>query len=350
MVEFYHALEALNPNCRNLAVTVLSGEAFGEKALFSERKIVWESREQGFFRTHEQEIAQTEDSGIVICAGQELFCECLGAEKKLVICGGGHVSIPVIQMGRMIGFHVTVLEDRPLFADHARRAGASEVFCEPFEEGLKRITGDEDTFFVIVTRGHRYDQVCLERIAKKRHAYIGMIGSKRRVRMVKETLIAQGADPDVIEKIYSPIGLDIGAETPEEIAIAIMAEIIEVKSRQKRANGYPQELLREICGSHAQEEAAAEDPGERKVLATIVRRRGSAPRKAGTKMLILPDGRCVGTIGGGCAESEICSRALAMIRSGVCEPKLCRVDMTGDEAEEEGMVCGGVIDVLLEVI
>lgn len=87
-------------------------------------------------------------------------------------------------MGLMLGFHITVLEDRPKFADHARCAGAHEIICDSFEEGLKRIKGDEDTFFIIVIRGHRYDQVCLENIVRKSHAYIGMIGSRLRVKKV----------------------------------------------------------------------------------------------------------------------------------------------------------------------
>ena len=117
--------------------------------------------------------------------------------KKLVICGAGHVSIPVIQIGRMIGCTVTVLEDRPKFAYNARRAGADTVLCEPFEEGLKKIPGDPDIYFIIVTRGHRYDQVCLEKIMKKEHAYIGMMGSRARTVKVKQALLEQGADPQV---------------------------------------------------------------------------------------------------------------------------------------------------------
>lgn len=157
--------------------------------------------------------------------------------------------------------------------------------------------------------------------------------------MVKETVIANGGDPDVVHNVHTPIGLNIGAETPEEIAVAIMAEIIEVKNQKKRNGGYLKEIMNTILS----------DAGNM-VLATIVARRGSAPRAAGAKMLILPDGNCVGTIGGGCAEADILRRALLMIRAGDEQPKLCHVDMTGQDAEEEGMVCGGVIDVLLEVI
>ena len=338
---FYDVLETLNPNCKNIAVTVIEGKYAGEKALFSNGKLIWESQHNGFF-SRKEDLVKEADSGLLETEGQKLYCELLGSQKKLVICGGGHVSIPIIKIGKMIGFQTIVLEDRPKFADAARRAGATEVICQPFREGLSQIEGDADTFFVIVTRGHRYDQVCLESIAEKSHAYIGMIGSKLRIKKVKEAVIEQGADPQVIAHVYTPIGLDIGAETPGEIGVAIMAEIIDVKNKRKSACGYPKELMKAI--------QSQDEYKKHKILATIVSRRGSAPRGIGTKMLVFPDGSCVGTIGGGCVEADIFQKALFMLRSSDSKSKLCHVDMTGRDAEEEGMVCGGVIDVFLEWI
>ena len=338
---FYDVLETLNPNCKNISVTVIEGKYAGEKALFSNGKLIWESQHNGFF-SRKEDLVKEADSGLLETEGQKLYCELLGSQKKLVICGGGHVSIPIIKIGKMIGFQTIVLEDRPKFADAARRAGATEVICQPFREGLSQIEGDADTFFVIVTRGHRYDQVCLESIAEKSHAYIGMIGSKLRVKKVKEAVIEQGADPQVIAHVYTPIGLDIGAETPEEIGVAIMAEIIDVKNKRKSACGYPKELMKAI--------QSQDEYKKHKILATIVSRRGSAPRGIGTKMLVFPDGSCVGTIGGGCVEADIFQKALFMLRSSDSKSKLCHVDMTGRDAEEEGIVCGGVIDVFLEWI
>ena len=87
---------------------------------------------------------------------------------------------------------------------NARRAGADTVLCQPFEEGLKKIPGDRDTYFIIVTRGHRYDQVCLEKIMKKEHAYIGMMGSRTRTVKVKQALLEQGADPQILESVHTP--------------------------------------------------------------------------------------------------------------------------------------------------
>ena len=156
-------------------LTVAKGSAAGEKAILAEKKIIWESKENGFFSAHFSEAGDLKKCGLYEIREQQVFCDIIGGQEHLVICGGGHVSVPVIKIGIMLGWKVTVLEDRPQFADHARNAGATEVICQPFEDALDQIEGDKDTYFVVLTRGHRYDQVCLEKIAGKEHAYIGMI-------------------------------------------------------------------------------------------------------------------------------------------------------------------------------
>ena len=342
MLKFFKVIRELEPNNRNLAVTLLEREFFGEKLLISGGSVVYQSSESMPGPAYLPKLSEVENTGICSVEGARMFCEILGRPKKIVICGGGHVSLPIIKIGRMTGFQIHVLEDRPKFADWARAAGAQEVPCQPFAQGLAAVKGDKDTFFVVVTRGHRYDQICLESIVEKEHAYIGMIGSRRRAAKVKEALLEQGKDPETVNRIYTPIGLDIGAETPEEIAVAVMAELIQVKNREKRSFGYSKELLEYILDS--------QETNAKNVLVTIIMRKGSAPRETGTKMLILPDGNCIGTIGGGCAEAEVVRIARSMSRNGGEPCRLCHVDMTGEDAQEEGMVCGGVIDVLLETV
>ena len=175
MWELLQKLKELHPESKNSVLTGLTGEALGEKALVSNGKLVWASVAGGFLEQHDQQIEQLEVNGIALVDGEKIFGEVVGGQKKIVICGGGHVSMPIIQLGRQIGCYVTVLEDRPKFADNARRAGADKVICEAFEAGLEQIPGDSDTFFVIVTRGHVYDRICLESIVRKPHAYIGMM-------------------------------------------------------------------------------------------------------------------------------------------------------------------------------
>ena len=340
MKALFEAIQRTDTNRFNMVLTVLDGENIGEKVLTSDGSILWESQEHGFFRGFQDEIKALDDSGVIRLGGHEVFCDVLGNEKQIVICGGGHVSIPVITLGVMMGCEVTVLEDRPLFADNARRAGATKVICAPFEEGLEQVKGNADTYFVIVTRGHRYDQICLEKIARKEHAYIGMIGSRRRTTLVKQILAEKGIDKNVLDSVYTPVGLDIGAETPVEIAVAIMAEIIEVKNKKKRTCGYTKEIMQAVLNP--------ESGSESKVMATIVKRKGSAPQGVGIKMLVLRSGTCIGTIGGGCMEANIMQKALLMASGNGPEAVICKVDMTGADAEEEGMVCGGVVSVLLE--
>ena len=185
----------------------------------------------------------------------------------------------------MIGFHVTVIDDRPNFAENGRKAGADAVICDEFENALEKISGDLDTYFVIVTRGHQYDSECLRKILKKTSAYIGMMGLRRRVRIVKENMIDEGNDAEKVNAVHSPIGLAIKAQTHEEIAISIMAEIISVKN-QLPSSEYPKEILREILAND----------GGRKILFTIVAKKGSAPREVGTKMLYSSEGKSIGII------------------------------------------------------
>ena len=340
MRRLLEAIAKTDPNRNNRVVTMLDGASAGDRALFSDGRLVWENRPGGWFAAHTEVGGRDAACGVFQENGQRIFCDVLGQERRLVICGGGHVSIPVIRIGVMMGWQVTVLEDRPLFADHARRAGAQEVLWMPFEEGLEQVKGSTDTYFVILTRGHRYDQVCLENILDKEHAYIGMIGSRRRSALVKQSLAEKGFGKALLDQVASPIGLDIGAETPEEIGVAIAAELIEVKSRKRQTCGYPKDIVEALSAEEAQ-------PRE-KVLATIVDRKGSAPRGIGTKMLVLEDGTLVGTIGGGCVEAKVQWAALGMMHRPE-KWKLIKADMTGEDAEEEGMVCGGQIEVLMEV-
>lgn len=141
MRELFEAIDNCEAGSVNMVLTVLDGEYLGEKALVSDGKLIWESNEEGFFSKYEEAVCHMQNSGVVTIGDSRVFCDTLGQEKQLVICGGGHVSMPVIKIGIMMGWEVTVLEDRPKFADNARRAGASHVICEPFEEGLGKVPG-----------------------------------------------------------------------------------------------------------------------------------------------------------------------------------------------------------------
>ncbi|NLG03188.1 MAG: xanthine dehydrogenase [Clostridia bacterium] len=265
-------------------------------------------------------------------------------EQKLVICGGGHVSSALLRASSHMGFERYVIEDRPSFAAKVKADGAETVICEAFEQALNQIESDEDTYFVIVTRGHRYDLDCLKKILKKPYAYVGMMGSRVRVKEAKQVLWQEGFDPALLEGLHAPIGLAIGAEMPEEIAISILAQLIQVRAEKMKERGQSkiiEGMTKELL------EAALQNDERRKMMATIVSRRGSAPRKAGAKMLIYEDGMTVGTIGGGCMEAKVIHEAVLAMHQNEMERQVV-IEMLPEEAENEGMVCGGVIEVNIE--
>lgn len=275
--------------------------------------------------------------------GEGVLAEPYYPEPHLVILGGGHIAKPLVELGKKVGFKVTVVDDRPFFANPGRFPEADRVICENFEEVFDQLNLNKASYVVIVTRGHRHDLVCLRKTLKYTTAYMGMIGSKRRVNSVREMMVEEGFPKELVDQVHAPIGIDIGAVTPEEIAISIIAEVISSRRKgQKTATGrrnWP-EFDREVVENLVQEE------GTPRSIVTILSSKGSVPRKAGAKMLVWPGGKILGSIGGGCSEAEVITLAYDVALKGVHQIKT--VDMTGEVAEEEGMVCGGTMEVLIE--
>lgn len=312
--------------------------------LLTDGKCVWQSDPCGWFAANPAALEST-DTGLIRLNDTRIYAERIATGKKVVICGAGHVGIAIADITKKIGCNVTVIDDRLSFADQARAAGV-RVICDFFNEALSLIEGDQNTYFVIVTRGHKWDKVCLREIARKPHAYIGLMGSRRRVAIVMKNLEEEGIDRGVLSKVYTPIGLDIGAQTPEEIAVAVAAEIIRVKNSAKQNTSYPKEIMQAITGD-PHEASERQD----RILMTIVSRTGSAPREAGAKMVLMEDGiSSAGTIGGGCVEAETIVRARRMLQNPEVRAELILVNMTAEEAEKEGMVCGGRVEILLEKV
>ena len=155
---------------------------------------------------------------------------------QLLILGAGHIARPLATMAKIVGYEVTVVDDRPSFANTARFSTADSVICNDFEHAIEAININPQTFVVIITRGHRYDKVCLRKVINHPAGYIGMIGSRKRVKALITELEEEGVSSDLLKKMYSPIGLKIGAETPEEIAVSILSELIKVQ-RELDQNG-----------------------------------------------------------------------------------------------------------------
>ena len=164
--------------------------------------------------------------------GVALFVEVQRRSPELVIVGAGHIAVPLAQLATICDFAVTVLDDRPAFASPSRFPTARRVLAAPQRETVHSLSLDEDSFLVLVTRGHTHDVECLLEVLDRPVAYIGMIGSQRRVDAVFKLLTGEmGIDAAKFDRIYAPIGIDIGAQTPAEIAVCVMAEIINVLRR-----------------------------------------------------------------------------------------------------------------------
>ncbi|MBI3928321.1 MAG: XdhC family protein [Armatimonadetes bacterium] len=173
-------------------------------------------------------LARGEDRVVTVAMDEvpyDVFIEVLQQAPELVIAGAGHIARPLCAMASLCGFSVKVLDDRPEYADRAYFPAASQVVCQPFDQAFRELPITPNTHVVLVTRGHRHDEDCLRAIAGKPAAYIGMIGSRRRTRAVFVDLEAE-VPAEWLDRVYAPIGIDIGAETPEEIAVCILAEMI----------------------------------------------------------------------------------------------------------------------------
>jgi len=169
------------------------------------------------------------ESGL-ICGGKvEIFVEPILPTPKMLIFGAGHISTQVSKIATIAGFRTTVVDNRPVYANADRFPEAEAIHSESFEKAFEEIVPDENTYVIIVTRGHQEDQNVLRWAVQTNARYIGMIGSKRKIRSIAEQLESEGISRERLERLYMPIGLDIGAVLPEEIAVAIVAEVIHVR-------------------------------------------------------------------------------------------------------------------------
>jgi xanthine dehydrogenase accessory factor len=166
--------------------------------------------------------------------GTKIFLDPVSNAHRLIIAGAGHIAVPLATMGSMLGFHVVVIDDRASFANRERFPTADEIIVRPFAAAIDALKLDRHSYLISVTRGHAFDEETLRAALRQPCRFIGMIGSRRRARATLARFEAEGIDPRLLDEVHAPIGLDIGAETPEEIAIAIMAEIIRERRTGRR--------------------------------------------------------------------------------------------------------------------
>ena len=175
-------------------------------------------------------IRANEKRMVEIGSGIKVFLEVFSNETRLLVCGAGHIAMPLARFARQVGFRVTVLDDRKDYA-HPSRFPDCEVIAADFITALDDMPLGTSTFVVVITRGHEHDVDCLGEILQKETAYVGLIGSRRRVRIVLEELEKSGIPPQRLNQVFTPIGLPIGAESPDEIALSIISELVCVRRK-----------------------------------------------------------------------------------------------------------------------
>jgi xanthine dehydrogenase accessory factor len=369
-------LEGISAGEKLVLITLVSADegflpAAGAKRLWSAGRVAgtlgvdWLDREADSLAGRVIKTGQAETACIASPgrpAGQcAIVAEPFFKPEELLILGGGNIARPLVRVASVLGYSITVVDDRPEFADPARFPEAGQVVCSDFERFLNDIDAGPWTSAVIVTRGHQHDLACMRRLIGRDLAYLGMIGSRHKIRQVKEHLIASGVDEGRIDRVYMPVGLDIGAQTPEEIAVSIAAELVKV-----RRSGAARSLAEEAGGGKPAREHAgritlmAQDvdllktlvdyanKGIPMALATVTATRGSTPRKAGARMLIFRDGSILGTIGGGVTEDGVIRKGLGILAGSPAG--LYKFSLDNKLAALAGAVCGGYMEVFIEPV
>ena len=274
--------------------------------------------------------------------GETVYTRRFLPPERLILLGGGHVSLALYEAALKVGFGVSVVDDRPAFASYTRFPEAREVICDSFENALPWLNIGAGDFVCVLTRGHRDDVTCMKYLLRGNEPrYLGMIGSHRRVKGLFELLAEEGYDKERIGRVHAPIGLSIGAVIPAEIAVSILAELIAARHALPAGEGVLPQQNTDMDALRF-----LRDDSHPAALLLVLSTKGSTPVKGGALMGTDKLGNNAGTIGGGCGENQAILAARRLIGTG--RSQVVTVDMTNDVAAMEGMVCGGTMDVLIE--
>lgn len=332
MREIYKLISQYKEDNECIVALGVDGNVAGEKMLFANGEEVYKSQANKMLSLPNNKILE---NGIYDSENGKIFIERLAMSDRLIVCGAGTVGQEVIKLGKQLCLNVVVLEDRKEFADIAKKLGADRVICEDFNASFDSLAQRESDYYVVVTREHQFDKLCIRKILNRKNSYVGMMSSRNRAEVLKNDLKGEGYLEECLKQIHSPIGISINAETPAEIAVSIMAEIISIKNSIAKTEGYKNEILNKIIT----------DSEEKMILATIVKRIGSAPRDIGTKMLICENGSFIGSVGGGWIEANILELAKEMFMSN----KKHSIYET-DKDSLDAILCGGYETIYLEMI
>lgn len=236
---------------------------------------------------------------------------------KLMLFGGGHVAYEVAMLASRLDFSISVMDDRKEFANRERFPFVDQIICDSFEQVESYL--EENAYHVVLTRGHENDFICVKQILTHSFAYLGMIGSQKKVDKTMEQLREMGFSKAMIQRIHAPIGIAIYAQTPAEIAVSILAQIIKEKNREHSAF-----LSKELSNDK-----------QKGTLCILIDKQGSSPRAIGSMMMV-HDNEIVGSIGGGSIENAVIQEA-----RNTNEIMVKEYQLNQNDSANLGMICGG---------
>ena len=184
--------------------------------------------------------------------GSEIYVEAFTSPPTVVLVGGGHVALAIYKLATFLGYRTKVVDDRPEFANPERFPEADDLIVDDFATGIRRLTLTPNSFIIVATRGHKYDDLALLEAVRTPARYVGLLGSKRKALLIYPTLLAEGVPIERVREIRSPIGLDLGGRTPESIALSIMAEVEMVRLGREGASMKMEERLIQKARQKAQ--------------------------------------------------------------------------------------------------
>lgn len=257
--------------------------------------------------------------------------EIIKPEVHLVLFGAGHIAKALYDISRIAGMRITVIDEREEILNEERFPDAERIVM-PFKEVFSSEFSFYRPYFVILTHGHAYDKDALRYVLKQKSSYIGMIGSRGKAASTKADLLDEGFTEKMLDEVHAPIGIKIGAQTPEEIAISILAEIISIYRKDKNLVNISPSYISSVIGKSG-------------VSVRIIEKRGSAPRAVGSELFVADD-KVYGTIGGGAIEWH----AEKIARTLIKEKKEFLIEGHSLSSKGDlGMICGGDVTLLYQI-
>ena len=223
-------------------VGTIGGGCYEDDAFWKAREIIASRRPANV--TYELTDDFAEESGLICGGRMDVFIEPMEPAPDVYIFGAGHVGHALTRMAHDAGFHVHVIDDREKFANAGLFPAGVDVVVDDIPTWLGAHQLPQTAYVVVVTRGHRHDLDALRALAPRNLRYVGLIGSRAKIKRIYDALVGEGMDADALRKVHAPIGLDIGAVTPQEIAVSILAELIAVKHGRIAAPGDPAPSMR----------------------------------------------------------------------------------------------------------